>query len=151
MGVAQKVTELVKNTIEEMGFELVDAEYVKEGRNQVLRLYVDKEGGINIDECETVSRATEVLIDEANIIDNSYIFEVSSPGIDRPFKTDRDYEKAIGQQVEITLFAPMEGTKRIDGVLKEKDGDTVTIETGKNREIKLDRKQISQIRKAVIF
>ena len=151
MGVAQKVTELVKNTIEEMGFELVDAEYVKEGRNQVLRLYVDKEGGINIDECETVSRATEVLIDEANIIDNSYIFEVSSPGIDRPFKTDRDYEKAIGQQVEITLFAPVEGTKRIDGVLKEKDGDTVTIETGKNRETKLDRKQISQIRKAVIF
>ena len=151
MGVAQKVTELVKNTIEEMGFELVDAEYVKEGKNQVLRLYVDKEGGINIDECETVSRATEGLIDEANIIDNSYIFEVSSPGIDRPFKTDRDYEKAIGQQVEITLFAPVDGTKRIDGVLKEKDGDTVTIETGKNKKIKLDRKQISQIRKAVIF
>ena len=100
----QKTEELILPILEEFGFELVDVEYVKEAGTWYLRTYIDKEGGITINDCEKVSRRMDVLLDEKDFIPDSYIFEVSSPGLVRQLKKDKDFARSIGQKVEIRLF-----------------------------------------------
>ncbi len=147
---AARVREAVEDIIVKMGYELVDVEYVKEGPNWYLRIYIDKEGGIFIDDCVAVNDATEPVIDKLDPIDGAYIFEVSSPGLDRPIKTDRDFKKAEGKKIEITLFSKQGNSKMHTGILKEKKDDKVVIlEDGKTVEI--DEKNIALAKLAIEF
>ena len=108
-------------------FELVDVEYVKEGTNFYLRSYIDKPGGITIDDCEKVSRALSEALDREDFIPEAYIMEVSSPGLGRPLKKPKDYERSIGKDVEIRTYRAINNEKEFVGALKAYDKDTVTI------------------------
>ena len=148
--IVARTEELVTPIIEENHFELVDVEYVKEGANWYLRVYADKEGGINIDDCVLISRALEAKLDEEDLIKDAYILEVSSPGLGRPLKKDRDCERNLGKAVEIKLYKPLEGCKEFEGILKDYSKDDVRIETGE-REYTFSRKDIAVIRQAIEF
>ena len=132
-------------------YELVDVEWVKEGGTWYLRVYADKEGGITIDDCEVISRALSDLLDREDYIAENYILEVSSPGLDRPLKKDKDFERSIGKEVEIRLFKAVEKQKEFTGVLRAYDAQTVTIELEDASEMTLERKNISRIRLAFFF
>lgn len=144
------VYDLAKPIIDRNNFELVEIEFKKEGADWYLRVYIDKEGGITIDDCEAVSRELSDLLDEADPIEQSYIFEVSSPGIDRPLKTDRDYEKNIGKLIEIKLFSPLNGKKAYEGILKGHSKEAVDIEAD-SKEIRIEKSSIALIRPVIKF
>lgn len=120
-------------------FEFVDIEYKKEGGQWYLRLFIDKEGGITVDDCQLVSEALSDMLDEADPIDHSYIFEVSSPGIERPLKTERDYKRNLNKELEIKFYEPYEGKKVIEAILLDFDEKKVVLDyNGKSIEIKRD-------------
>lgn len=146
-----KVEVLTSGMIEEMGYELVDVEFVKEGQNWYLRFYLDKEGGISIDDCEKASRAIEKLLDEKDPIEQAYILEVSSPGLDRQLKKEKDFVKYAGSLVDIKLYKAVDGSKEFQGTLKGLEGNTVTIEDENGNEMSFDRKDTAVIKLAVIF
>lgn len=143
--------ELVLPMIEENKFELVDVEYVKEGGNWYLRVYIDKPGGINIDDCELISRALSDKLDEKDFIEDAYILEVSSPGLGRPLKKDKDFTRNMGEMVEIKLFRQINKQKEYEGILKAFDKETVTIETDDGEDIVFERSDIALIRLALDF
>ncbi len=132
-------------------FELVDVEYVKEAGNWYLRAYIDKEGGITVDDCETISRTLSDWLDKEDFIADSYILEVSSPGLGRPLKKDKDFERSLGQEVEIRLYKPRDKQKEFAGILKDYDKETVTIETENGGEEAFTRAEIALIRLAFDF
>jgi ribosome maturation factor RimP len=144
------VYDLAKPRTDRNNFELVEVEFKKEGADWYLRVYVDKEGGITIDDCQSVSQELDELIDQADPIEQSYIFEVSSPGIDRPLKTDRDYEKNNGKLVEIKLFSPLDGKKAYEGILKGHTAENVEIEAD-GRDILIEKSSIALIRPVIKF
>lgn len=148
--IVARTEELVRPIIEENHFELVDVEYVKEGANWYLRIYADKEGGINIDDCVLISRALEVRLDEEDFIKDAYILEVSSPGLGRPLKKDRDFERNLGKAVEVKLYRALEGRKEYEGILKAYDRDTVLV-ASEDGEYTFSRKDIAVIRQAIEF
>ena len=147
----QKAEELITPIVEANGFELVDVEYVKEGGTWYLRAYIDKEGGITVDDCEIVSRALGDLLDEQDFIEDSYILEVSSPGLGRPLKKERDYIRSVGKDVEIRLYRPVDKSKEWEGELKSWDADTVTILVDGETEKTFERSAIALIRLAFDF
>ena len=124
----QKAEALVSPIVEKYGFELVDVEYVKEGGSFYLRAYIDKPGGITVDDCETVSREFSDKLDEADFIEEAYIMEVSSPGLGRPLKKEKDFKRSIGKEVEIRTYRPIDREKEFYGVLKAYDENSVTID-----------------------
>ena len=124
----QQTEALLLPIVEGNGFELVDVEYVKEGGNWYLRAYIDKPGGITVDDCEVVSRAFSDILDEKDYIEDAYIFEVSSPGLGRPLKKEKDFARSIGKEVEIRTYRAIDKQKEFVGILKEYDAGTVTIE-----------------------
>ncbi len=126
--VENRAEELLIPIAERHGVEIYDVEYVKEGGEWYLRAYIDKEGGVNIQDCEDVSRAFSDRLDEEDFIEDAYILEVSSPGLGRALKKDRHFEKSLGEKVEIRLYQPQDGKKEYEGVLKAYDGTTVTID-----------------------
>ena len=126
--VEQQTETLLEPILTEFGFELVDVEYVKEGSNWYLRVYIDKPGGIFVDDCETVSRRFSEILDEKDYIDGSYIFEVSSPGLGRPLKKEKDFQRNLGKEVEVRTYRATHGEKEFIGVLKEYDKNSITIE-----------------------
>ncbi len=142
---------LVLPIIEENKFELVDVEYVKEGSSWYLRVYIDKEGGINIDDCELVSRALSDLLDEKDFIEDAYILEVSSPGLGRPLKKEKDFKRSIGERIEIKLYRQIDKQKEFEGVLKSFDEDTVTITLDDGEEKTFERPAIALVRLALDF
>ncbi|OGO79164.1 MAG: ribosome maturation factor RimP [Clostridiales bacterium GWB2_37_7] len=144
------VFEICKPVTDKHNFELVEIEYKKEGGEWYLRIYIDKEGGITIDDCQLVSEEVSELLDEIDPIDSAYIFEVSSPGIERPLKTQRDYEKSMGKLVEAKLFAPVNGKKAIEGILTGYSDDNVELDQN-NIKIVLDKKQIAIIKPVIVF
>ena len=146
-----KVEVLVSGMIEKMGYELVDVEFVKEGQNWYLRFYLDKEGGINIDDCEKASKAIEKLLDEKDPIEQAYILEVSSPGLDRQLKKDKDFVKYVGSLVDVKLYKAVDGSKEFQGTLKGLEGNIITIEDENGNELSFDRKDTAVIKLAVIF
>lgn len=149
---AEKKTEaLLLPFLNEKQFELVEVEYVKEGSEKVLRVLLDKAGGIRIDDCETVSRFLSKALDEADYIDEAYLLEVSSPGLLRPFKKDRDFEKALGLEVEIHFYKPQNGLKEITGVLKSFSKDSVILQDEEGNEITIGRSDMALIRKYIDF
>lgn len=147
----QKTEEILLPIIEEHGFELVDVEYVKEGSSWYLRAYIDKPGGITIDDCEAVSRKLSDQLDEKDYIEDAYILEVSSPGLGRPLKKEKDYKRSLGAEVEIRTYRMIEKQKEFIGILMGYDENTVTIETGDGTEKIFDKSDIALIRLAFDF
>ena len=135
--------------LERNNFELVDVEYVKEGSTWYLRAYIDKEGGITVDDCEIVAREMNEILDREDYIEDSYVFEVSSPGLTRPLKKEKDYAKSIGKLIDIKLYKAVEGIKEYTGILKEYDKDNITIEVDDNL-IKIERSNLAMIRWAYV-
>lgn len=146
-----KTEELIAPIIEANNFELVDVEYVKEAGNWYLRVYIDKEGGISVDDCEIVSRAFNDILDEKDYIDDAYIFEVSSPGLGRQLKKEKDFKRSIGEEVELKLYKAIEKRKEFSGILKDFDEETVTIELEDGVDTKFNRKDVAMIRLAINF
>lgn len=150
-----KTTELceqiAKPVIEEMGFELCDVEFQKEYGDWVLTFYIHKPDGVTIDDCEAVSKALDPILDEKDPIEQEYILSVSSLGIDRPLKKDRDFERAMGQEMQVKLYAPFEKKKEWIGVLTEFDADSFTIRTEKEKVLHILRKDCALIRPYIRF
>ena len=136
--------------LERNNFELVGVEYVKEGSTWYLRAYIDKEGGIAVDDCEVISRILSDWLDQTDFIEDSYILEVSSPGLGRPLKKERDFERSLGEEVEIRLYKALNKQKEFTGILKAYDKETVTIETAEG-ELVFNRPDIALIRLAFDF
>ncbi len=146
-----KTEELVQPLVDKNKFELVDVEYVKEAGTNYLRVYIDKEGGITIDDCEIISRALSDLLDEKDYIDEAYILEVSSPGLGRPLKKDKDFARSIGEEVDVKLFKPIEKQKEFSGILESYNGTEVTIRLDEETVMNFNRKDIALIRLAFDF
>ena len=142
---------LIAPILSENAFELVDVEYVKEAGTWYLRAYIDKPGGITIDDCEKVSRALSDLLDEADYIQDSYILEVSSPGLGRPLKKDKDFARSIGENVEVKPFAAIERQKEFSGELLAFDQNSVTIRLDEENTRVFERSNIALVRLALDF
>lgn len=144
------VTELATPAAAELGYELVDVEYGKEGSNWVLRCLIDCETGIGVDECQRFSEVLGKLLDEADPIPGSYLLEVSSPGIERPLKKDSDFVKFAGNQVEIILAQAIDGKKiyrgKLAGILAEQDLKSIRVVSGDGRTIEIPRQIIKKAR-----
>lgn len=146
----ERVERFLQPIMEEHQFELVDVEWVKEAGTWYLRAYVDKEGGISVDDCEVVSRRLSDWLDKEDFISESYILEVSSPGLGRPLKKDKDFARSIGKDVDVKLYRARDKRKDFTGVLKAYDEDTVTIEE-EGKELVFERGEIALIRLAFDF
>jgi ribosome maturation factor RimP len=152
--ITELTTELVTPIVEKLGLELVDVEFVKEGKNWFLRVYIDSSQGIDIEECGTVSEQLSEKLDELDPIEQPYFLEVSSPGVERPLKKPEDVKKAIGKQVNIKLYEPINGEKVYEGLLKDFDGETLYMEYKVKTQVKkveLPYKKVANARLAVVF
>lgn len=147
----KKTEELITPLIDAEDFDLVDVEYVKEGADWYLRVYIDKDGGITVNDCEKISRAFNEILDREDYIDDAYIFEVSSPGLLRPLKKDKDYQRNLGKLLEVKLFAPLNGVKEFEAELKSYDKDSATLVMDDDTEVTVKRSEISLIRPAIEF
>lgn len=147
----KKAEALILPIINKNNYELVDVEFVREGSNWFLRAYVDKEGGFSVNDCEKVSREFSNLLDEEDFIEESYILEISSPGLGRPLKKDKDFARSIGEEVELKLYKAVENQKEFSGTLEAYDDLTVTIGFEGDVKTAFDRKNIALIRLAVDF
>ena len=147
----QKTEEILQPIMEKNGFELWDVEYVKEGSNWYLRAYIDKPGGINVEDCEKVSRELSDILDEKDFIPDSYILEVSSPGLGRPLKKEKDFKRSIGEEVEIRTYRMIDKQKEFTGILTKYDESTVTIEIEEGQEKVFEKSEIALIRLAFDF
>ena len=145
--IEEKVEELVKPKVEELGYELYDVQYAKEGKDYFLRIFIDKEDGIDLNDCEKVNDGINDLLDKADYIKEQYFLEVSSPGIERMLRKEKHLEDNIGNEVEIKLFKPLNDKKEYIGSLIKFDSENITInETETNNEIEIERKNISLIK-----
>ena len=154
--VVETVTELVTPILDERHFELVDAEFVKEGKSWYLRIYIDKPGGINIEECALVSDLLGEKLDDCDPdpIPQAYFLEVSSPGAERPLKKERDYARALNSYMHVSLYQPLEGNKVYEGTMVDLKPDELTLEymdKTRQKTIVIPRKQIAQARLAIKF
>ena len=150
MKTTELVESLLKSTVENLGFELCDVEFLKEYGNWVLTLYIDKPGGVSIDDCERVSRAVDPVLDEKDPIEQQYYLSVSSLGLDRPLKKDADFKRNLNREVSVKLYAPMNGEKEFSGTLVSYD-ETGFILAGAEGELRIARKEAALIRPVVKF
>ncbi len=142
--IEEKVEKLVKEPIEKIGYKLYDVEYSKEGKDYFLRIFIDKDNGIDLNDCEKVNDAISDMLDEANYIKEQYFLEVSSPGIERILRKDKHLEENIGEEINIRLFKKDEnGLKEYQGILKNFDNEFIELQDN----VKIERKNISQIKK----
>lgn len=148
--VVEKTDKAVRATIEGMGYEIVDIEYAKRPDNMYLIVYIDIPRGVTLDDCEQVHNAINPIMDELDPVEGAYVLNVSSPGLDRPFKKRRDYERNYKKEVEIKLYAPLQGKKYYEGVLKEKTENAVVIDTEKG-ELTIEDTRIACVRPLVKF
>lgn len=145
--IEEKVESLIKEKIENLGYDLYDVEYAKEGPNYFLRIFIDKPEGIDLSDCEKVNNEIVDKLDEADYIKEQYFLEISSPGIERILKKDKHLEQNIGAEVQIKLFKKDEnGQKEYQGILKAFNENTITIEQEQEQEIAIERKNIAQIK-----
>ena len=145
-----KTEALLMPILDEFGFELWDVEYVKEGSEYYLTAYIDKEGGITIDDCVDVSRKLSDKLDEDDFIDSEYILEVSSPGLGRTLKSDRDFTKSIGRDTDIKLYKPIDKVKEFEGILKAFDNDTLTFLIDGNERV-FNKSEVASVKLHVEF
>jgi ribosome maturation factor RimP len=143
--ITERVTALVEPVIEDMGFELVDVEFLTDRGRRVLRIYVDAEGGITLDQCVEVSREVGTLIDLEDVVPDQYVLEVSSPGLDRPLKKEKDFRAAVGRRVKVKMKKPVGRRRNFTGILERFDNDVVTLRVD-NDEVTLPVKGIEQAR-----
>lgn len=151
MKATEAVEALVKEPIENLGYELYDVEFIKEYGNWVLTVYIDREGGVDLDDCEKVSRLIDPLLDEADPIEQAYYLSVSSVGVDRPLKKDKDFLRNIGNIITVKLYAPLNGKKEFKGALKSFDAKEFTIVEDKGGEITVLRKDAASIKPYIEF
>lgn len=147
----KKVLPLLEPIVAERGLELVDLEFVKEGANWYLRVYIDKEGGVSIDDCEAVSRALEAKLDEKDPIEQAYVLEVSSTGIDRPLKKDADFIRFQGEIIDVKLYKAVDGQKQFQGKLLGFNDGVISLEEEDGTVREFVQKDTADVRLAVIF
>lgn len=140
--ITAKVTELVENIIVDLGYDLYDVEYLKEGKDYILRITIDNDKGINIEDCEKVSNAINDILDSADYIKDQYNLEVSSPGLERILKKDKHFEKQVGNEVYIKLYKSVNGLKEVQGVLKEYSPEKLILDVD-NEKIEIECKDIA--------
>ena len=150
MKVTEIVQKLAEPVVREHGCTLWDVEYVREGDQRFLRLYLDKEGGVDIDDCEAVSRAMDPLLDEADPIPESYHFEVCSAGLERTLKRPSDFERFLGSPITVKLYRPYNGMKELPCVLRGYDEGRLTVELGKET-VQFEKSQVALVRLRVEF
>ena len=144
--IEQKVEQLIEKKINEIGYELYDVEYAKEGKNYFLRIFIDSPNGIDLNACEKVNDGISDLLDKADYIKEQYFLEVSSPGVERVLRKDKHLKQNIGTEINVKLFKKDEnGFKEYNGILKNFDENQITIET-ENKQMTIERKNISQIK-----
>lgn len=141
-----KVGEIVAPYAQELGLEIWDIRFAKEGANWYLRIFIDKDGGVSIDDCVALTRAVTKPLDEADPISQSYTLEVSSPGIERELVTDRHFEKYIGAAVTARLIRPINGVRDYAGTLKEYDGGKIKIELKDGETLEINKKDASYVK-----
>lgn len=139
--VTEKVEALARPVVEDEGCELWSVEYVREAGSWYLRVFIDKDGGVGIDDCERISRRLDPILDEADPIPDSYVFEVGSAGAERELKRPSDFEKFMGSEVEVKLYQPYEGKKSLVGKLEAYENGDITISS-----VQLKKSQIAQVR-----
>ena len=149
--VTDTVAQLALPFVESAGCSLWDVEYVKEAGEWFLRIYIDKEGGITVNDCEAVAREMNEILDREDFVEDSYVFEVSSPGLGRPLKKEKDFKRSLGEAVDIKLYRAIERQKDFSGILTAYDADTVTIRYEDGSESTFNRKDIALIRLAFDF
>lgn len=154
--IIETVEKIAEPIIEELNLELVEMEYVKEGKNWFLRLYIDKESGIDIEECATVSERLSEKLDalDPDPIPHNYFLEVSSPGAERPLKKTQDFERSVGKQVNVKLYEPIDGEKTYEGKLLSFDGEELTIEYAvktRKKQLTIPLNKVAKARLAVTF
>ena len=147
----QRTEKFLLPLMEEHGFELVDVEFVKEAGVWYLRAYIDKEGGIAVDDCEVISRKVSDWLDKEDFIDESYILEVSSPGLGRPLKKEKDFARSIGKDVEVRLYKALNKSKDYTGALEAYDKESVTLKMEDGSQMTFQRADIALIRLALDF
>ena len=150
MKITEKVTQLALPVVEEHGCSLWDVEYVREGSEYFLRLYLDKEGGVDINDCEAISRAMDPILDEKDPIPESYHFEVCSAGLERALKRPGDFERFRGEPIMVKLYRPRNGLKEIPGILRGYENGCVTVEAGKETII-FQKSEVALVRLRVEF
>ena len=154
--VVETVTTIVTPILEAQNFELVEVEFVKEGKSWFLRVFIDKEGGIDIEECAFVSEQLSDKLDacDPDPIPQAYLFEVSSPGAERPLKKEEDYHRAVGEYIHLSLYQPVEGEKQFEGFLQSFDEEQLVIKIRiktREKELTIERKNIAKARLAIQF
>lgn len=147
----RRAEQLLIPLMEQNNFELVDVEYIKEVGNWYLRAYIDKEGGISVDDCELVSRAFSDLLDAEDFIQDAYILEVSSPGLGRQLKKEKDFARSIGVEIEVKLYKAIDKQKEFTGILTAYDKDTITMGLEDETTREFNRKEIAMVRLALDF
>ncbi len=150
MKITEQVASFAKPIVEANGCSLWDVEYVREGSERFLRLYIDKEGGVNINDCEAIARAVDPILDEKDPIPESYHFEVCSAGLERPLKRPGDFEKFMGSPILVKLYRPRNGLKEIPGILRGYEEGKVTVEAGKET-ITFEKSEVALVRLRVEF
>ena len=150
MKVTDLVTEFAQPVVESFGCSLWDVEYVREGSERFLRLYIDKDGGIDIEDCEKIHRAMDPILDEKDPITESYHFEVCSAGIERPLKRPSDFERFMGSPIFFKLYRPVNGLKEIPGILSGYEDGRVIVEAGKHT-LTFEKSQVALVRLRVEF
>ena len=147
----QRTEELISPIIEQNQFELVDVEYVKEGGTWYLRAYIDKPGGITVDDCEVVSRALSDLLDKHDFIEDAYVLEVSSPGLGRPLKKEKDFARSIGEEVDVRTFRAISHQEEFTGILRDYDKEKIVLEMEDQELLEIARADIALIRLSFDF
>ncbi len=150
INIQQEITKLAEPIVDDLNYELVDVEFVKEGANWYLRIYIDKPGGIGIDDCQAVSERISDILDKKDPIEQSYYLEVSSPGLERPLKTERDFIKYKGELVELKVFQPIDGKKLFEGELVGLVDDKIVINQDGNT-IEFEKNKVAIVKRAVKF
>lgn len=140
--IESKVTSLIEEIINNLGYELYDVNYVKEGKEYYLRIFIDKESGIDLDDCEKVSNAINDILDEADYIKEQYFLEVSSPGLERILRKDKHFESQIGNKIIVKLFKSIDKQKEIEGILKEYNDNNIILES-EEKQIIIEKNNIS--------
>lgn len=142
--IEEKVESLIKEKVKELGYELYDVQYAKEGKDYFLRVFIDKENGIDLNDCEKVSNEINPLLDEKDFIKEMYFLEVSSPGIERILRKEEHLKDAIGKEIEVKLFKPIEKQKEFVGILEKYDTEKIIIQLEeKETKLEIERKNIS--------
>ena len=143
--IKQTIEEFAKPIVEQCGYEYVETDFSKQGKDWVLTIYIDSPKGIELSDCEKVSRLIDPVLDEKDPIEQSYCLCVSSIGLDKPLKTQKDFDRNMGKCIDIKLYKPVDGKKLVSGRLKGFDGENVTVETENEDEISVNVKDAAKI------